>query len=328
MKRLLVIGVLLALVLSASPRAAAQGITEQKEVTAFLFGTFHPLNADGTPMKDAHGQPIAVEMPLGTGFFVMYPDKRGGPTFGFCYLATAKHVLRDFDGTFLSKLKVRLNLKKPVGDIEVDFVNDVAVTDASANLLWLHDDKDPADEAVAIPLLPDEHKFEFKTIPLTMFVDDAQLKSDAVVEGDNLYFIGLMAQFYGARHNYPIVRRGTLAMMSDEKIDTPAGPQKAFITELQSWPGNSGSPVFLSLGGLRGGSLMVGQKFSFLGILTGAFQNKLVAPIVGEQDIKFKSGNELPTGVSFIVPATRLREVLESQEAQRRRDAEINGLSR
>jgi hypothetical protein len=68
---------------------------------------------------------------------------------------------------------------------------------------------------------------------------------------------------------------------------------------------------------------MLGQKFSFLGILTGAFQNKLIASVVGEKDLKFKSGNELPTGVSFIVPATRLREVLDSKEAQKRRNAEI-----
>ncbi len=33
-------------------------------------------------------------------------------------------------------------------------------------------------------------------------------------------------------------------MMTDEEIDTLAGPQKLFIAELQSWPGNSGSPVF------------------------------------------------------------------------------------
>jgi hypothetical protein len=150
-----------------------------------------------------------------------------------------------------------------------------------------------------------------------MFVDDAQLKSDAIVEGDNLYFIGLMAQFYGSAHNYPVVRRGTLAMISDEKIDTPTGPQKVFIAELQSWPGNSGSPVFLSLGGLRGGSLSLGQRFSFLGILTGTFQNEWIAPVVGKKELKFKSGNELPTGVSFIVPATRVRELLDSKEVHK-----------
>jgi hypothetical protein len=187
----------------------------------------------------------------------------------------------------------------------------------------LHDDEDAADEAVAIPLLPDDKKFEWKEIPLSMFVNDAQLKSDAIVEGDNLYFIGLMAQFYGSAHNFPVVRRGTLAMMSDEKIDTLTGPQKVFIAELQSWPGNSGSPVFLSLGGLRGSGLFVGQRFSFLGILLGGFQNKLIAPVVGKKELKFISGNELPTEVSFIVPATRVRELLDSKEAQKMRDVEV-----
>jgi hypothetical protein len=47
-------------------------------------------------------------------------------------------------------------------------------------------------------------------------------------------------------------------MMTDEEIDTLAGPQKLFIAELQSWPGNSGSPVFLSLGGVRGSVIIAG----------------------------------------------------------------------
>jgi hypothetical protein len=61
-----------------------------------------------------------------------------------------------------------------------------------------------------------------------------------------------MTQYYGESKNYPVVRRGSLALMTDEQIDTPTGKQKAFIAELASWPGNSGSPVFLSLTGLRG----------------------------------------------------------------------------
>ena len=59
-----------------------------------------------------------------------------------------------------------------------------------------------------------------------MFVTDAQLKSDAIAEGDNLYFIGLMTQYYGNKRNYPVVRRGTLALMTDEDVATPAGDKK------------------------------------------------------------------------------------------------------
>ncbi len=317
-------GLVLLFVLTAMCcQLAAQAITEQKRVVAFLFGTVHPLNADKQPMKDSKGNVIAVDAPLGTGFFVNYPDPRGGPAYNFTYLVTAKHVLRDYDGTFLPKLKVRLNLKTLT---DVDFIADVPVADANGNLLWLQDEKDPTNEAVAFPLLPDTNKFDIRAIPISMFVTDAQLKSDAVAEGDNLYFIGLMAQYYGSKHNYPVVRRGTLALMTDEDIATPTGVQKAFLAELQSWPGNSGSPVFLSLGGLWGNTFR-SESFSLLGLVLGVYRNEITAPVVGEDKEIFKAGDELPTGVSFVVPASRIHEVLDSPAAQNRRDAGIKALS-
>lgn len=106
-----------------SIHSTAQSIAEQKKTVVFLFGTVHPLNPDKTPMKDAQGHPISVEVVLGTGFFVGYPDPRGGPTFVFNYLVTAKHVLLDADGTLLPTVKVRLNLKSPTADPGFGFVN-------------------------------------------------------------------------------------------------------------------------------------------------------------------------------------------------------------
>jgi|GEM_PF-6332439 hypothetical protein len=111
-------------------------------------------------------------------------------------------------------------------------------------------------------------------------------------------------------------------MMTDEEIDTLAGPQKLFIAELQSWPGNSGSPVFLSLGGVRGSVIIAGENFRFLGLVLGGYKNEFGASVVGEPGKMLEFGNELPIGVSFIVPASRLREVLDSPAAQSRRGAE------
>jgi hypothetical protein len=124
-----------------------------------------------------------------------------------------------------------------------------------------------------------------------------------------------MAQYFGAKKNYPVVRSGTLALMTDEKIDTPTGPQNVFIAQLESWPGNSGSPVFLNLGGLRGNALNVYQKISFLGILVGGIMNKASGSVVGQQQsTTVTMGNDFNTGVSFIVPAPGIREILDSPE--------------
>ena len=52
-------------------RVAAQSpISEQKEVVAFIFGTVHPLGTDKKPLTDSTGKRIALDMALGTGFFV------------------------------------------------------------------------------------------------------------------------------------------------------------------------------------------------------------------------------------------------------------------
>lgn len=301
--------------------ASAQTLSEQKSVVTFILGTVHPLNPDKTRMKDQDGKDMEVEMPLGTGFFVIYPDARGGPDFIFCYLATAKHVLKDFDGTYLPKIKLRLNLKSPSDGNGFDLATEIPVADQSGNLLWLHS-KNEADDLALFPLLPDQKKYDFKGIPVLMFVDDSSLKSDAVEEGDSLYFIGLMEQYYGSKKNHPVVRRGTLALMTDEQIPTPTGQQSVFIAELESWPGNSGAPVFLNLGGLRKNALFLTGSIKLMGILVGGFLNNMSAPVIG-RPVTFFEGNGANTGVSFIVPAPRIKEILDAPEVQHYRDDQV-----
>ena len=165
--------------------ASAQSLTEQKSVVTFIFGTAHPLGADKKPLTDTLGKPIEVEMPLGTGFFVGYPDPRGGPTYAFCYLVTAKHVLKDFDGKFFKKVKLRLNLLSLSTYKGFDLETEVTVSDENGNLLW-HHTKDDADDLAIVPLLPDVKKYDFKSLPISMFVNDANLKSNAVEEGQPL----------------------------------------------------------------------------------------------------------------------------------------------
>jgi hypothetical protein len=301
----------------------AQEITPQKSVVAFAFGVTHPRTPDGKPVLGPDNKPMVIDGPLGTAFFVLYPDSRGGPNYAFMYVVTAKHVLRDADGSFLKEIRLRLNLLSPTAQQRCDFITGIPVSDEKGNLIWFHD----ADEAVdvaAFPLLPDQKKFDFKALPTSMFVDDTKLRSRQVAEGDALYFIGMMTQYYGESKNYPVVRRGTLALMTDEKIDTPTGRQKAFIAELPSWPGNSGSPVLLNLGGMRGSTIVAGSDLSFLGVLSGSFLNRFKATMLNAQTVV--GGNDLNTGISFIVPAERLKAVLDSPQAQTLRDAEIQRL--
>jgi hypothetical protein len=298
----------------------AQSITEQKKAVVFIFGTIHPLTPDKTAMTDTSGNRLAVDVPLGTGFFVGYPDRRLGPNYKFSYLVTAKHVLQDVDGTFLPHVTIRLNLKSPVGDSDVGFISDIPVTDAQGLLMWFHSE-DQADDVVVLPLFPDKHEFEFTSISTRTFLNDQSLSSGALAEGDDLYFIGLMEQYYGIKRNYPLVRRGTLALLTDEYIDTPSGRQQVFIAELESWPGNSGSPVFLLR---RGGPSMEGSHFNFLGMIVASFLNRFAVPVNGEQSARqLETGDKANIGMTCIVSAAMIERVLHAAPAQQDRDARI-----
>ena len=307
---------LMAALLFASGSLCAQQITDQKKAVAFAFGTVH--------IPNQAKQLVRLYAPLGTVFFVTYPDQRPGPDFNFFYLVTAKHVLKDADGEYLPEITVRMNLKETTGTKGYEDISHIQVTDAQKHLIWFHDTDDAVDVA-ALPFLPDIEKFDFKTLPLSMFVDDSMIKENNISEGDTAFFIGLMAQYYGNTKNHPVVRRGALALMTDEEIDTPTGRQKAFIAELLSWPGNSGSPVFLNLVGLRDGNLTLGMKLRFLGILSGSFVNKRQGTVLDTQTAQW--GDEMNTGISFIIPASRVKAILESPVAQASRDAEVQRLS-
>ena len=302
-------------ILFGTPPAHAQAITEQKKSVAFAFGIVH--------MPDASKNLTTIYAPLGTVFFVYYPETRDGKDYGFVYVVTAKHVLKDLDGTYLKEITIRLNLKTPTPERGYEDVTGIPVADPqdNKNLTWFHDANEAVDVA-AVPFLPDQKSVDFKAIPLSMFVDDTILRGDGVAEGDPAYFIGLMAQYYGRNRNYPVVRRGTLALMTDENIDTPTGRQRAFIAELLSWPGNSGSPVFLNLGGLRGNTLSFGEKLKFLGILSGGFNNVIEGSVLNTPTVHWGSG--LPIGISYIVPADRVKVVLDSPAAQQNRDTQIH----
>lgn len=313
----------LTLIIFVSSLAAAQNdsIEQMKKCVAFLFGEVHVKGSDGNLAKGNSGKPLLLDMPLGTAFFVWYPDKRGGDTYGFSYLITAKHVLKDADDTYLKEVRVRLNLKTPQNDLDFGAVP-LAVTDSAGNLLWFTDNDDPRNDVAVLPLLPDVGKVDSKAVPIELFADDGLLKKQNVSEGDALYLFGLMPQYYGEKKNYPVIRKGSLALLTDELIQTgPDTKQHVFLAELASWPGNSGAPVFLDLGGFRNNGITAGVNFHLLGLMLGYFSNVRQAELI---DTRTVAGGDLSNiGISYILPASTILKVLGSQPLQRLRDADV-----
>jgi hypothetical protein len=90
-------------------------------------------------------------------------------------------------------------------------------------------------------------------IPMEMLADSQVLKSRGIGIGDELFAVGLFVQRAGSTRNIPIVRTGVIAAMpsKDEPFFRHGGEYHAYLAEMRSIGGLSGSPVFVFLNRIR-----------------------------------------------------------------------------
>ncbi len=268
---------------------------EVKSVVAFIF-------------IEKEGKLIAN----GTAFFVGV-KKPSEPSIFSIYLVTAKHVLYKPDTTeFLDKVFIRMNKKD--GHSEVGVIA-IKVT-GDDRTLFLHDD-DSVDIAV-IPFLPDQKIFDFKFLPDEFISTRETYNTLKIREGSEIFFTGLFTPYPGAEKNFPIVRFGRVALVTDEKIEWKGKKMSLYLIEAGSYGGNSGSPVFFHLGSDREpGNLFVGPPILKLaGVMQGTF--------LDAQEIKLVETKKTPVslsnmGIAAVVPGYKLHELLFSEELKRRR---------
>ena len=132
---------------------------------------------------------------------------------------------------------------------------------------------DPSVDIAVIPFLPDQKKFDFKVLPEDLITTKDVYKSLKIREGSDIFFTGLFTPYPGAEKNYPVVRFGRVALVTDEKIEWKGKRMHLYLIEAGSYGGNSGAPVFFYLGSDREpGSLMVGSPILKLaGVMQGTF---------------------------------------------------------
>jgi len=251
-------------------------------------------------------------VPNGTAFFVAVknPSK---PTSANGYLVTAKHVLYKPDTTeFLSKIYIRLNKKaggSEIGTIPIQ-------TQGGNQNVFLHEDSS-VDLAV-IPLFPDQERFDLKFLPEEFITTKEDYTKLSIREGSDIFFTGLFTPFVGAEKNYPVVRFGRVALVTDEKIDWKGIPMTLYLIEAGSYGGNSGAPVFFYLGSDRvPGALVVGAPvLKLAGIMQGTFLDAQEIKVVNTKTTPISLSN---MGIAAVVPAYKLHELLFSTELKRQR---------
>lgn len=273
---------------------------EIKTVVAFVFA---PGSAPGQ-LK-----------PWGTAFFVGVPDPKDANR-TFVYLVTAKHVLQTDDRkSWLPKVFLRLNTKK--GDTGLV---EVPITPSGRNQTVFVHPKDATADVAVIPALPDEQRFDFKVLPLELLTSKQDFADLKIVEGSEVFFTGLFSPHVGTRRNYPVIRFGRVAMITDEKVKFGDYEADLYLVETGSYGGNSGSPVFFYLGSDRQpGALILGPPvLKLAGVMSGTFLDLQPVRAVETARIAVAPSN---MGIAAVVPAYKVMEILSGPEltAQRQR---------
>lgn len=241
----------------------------------------------------------------GTGFFISYPLE--DPKYQIIYLVTARHVIAG------------IKTKSADGQVIIR----VNTTTGSTNTVispisqWQYHDDSTVDAAV-ISWAPDQKAFDYLPLPINMAVTSEVMNKYNIGAGDEVFLTGLFGRHSGQQKNLPIVRTGSIALVSDEKIETksPFGAMEAYLIEARSIGGLSGSPVFTYLGSMRSSSegVTVGGNplFLWLGLMHGHWD-------VDESDIDMEIDNaggvsrSVNMGIGIVVPATKVIEIIEQE---------------
>lgn len=251
--------------------------------------------------------------PLGTGFWVGFP-KQDEPGTVFGYIVTARHVIKGHD-----RLRARMNLVPESGSLGFA---DIEIACGPHQVLY---HPNCAVDIAAIPYVPHATAgVDLLAIPKELFATSDFRLREEVGEGDEVFFLGLMPQFFGNLRNYPVVRHGRIALMTDEPFHTDKGPATFIYIEANSYRGNSGSPVFLRFGATRKPDAITlpssgRDQIMLLGVMHGYLPQ--VGPV--EHVTATEPGKTLAflenINIAMVVPVDYLAELLDSPEAKARR---------
>ncbi len=178
------------------------------------------------------------------------------PDLSFTYLVTAAHVIEGIRDKGLDRVFLRINQKS----------GSTRWIETSLNEWYLHPDQ-VADVAVLRFKWVDE--MEHLTFPIKQFLTADIIQEQRIGVGNEVFMSGLFSRHHGLRNNLPIVRIGNIAAMPSEKLKAKRGLMDAYLIEVRSIGGLSGSPVFLSLGTMRSMSGLALTNFLSFYLLGG-----------------------------------------------------------
>lgn len=268
-------------------------------------------------VKFVSGQDAGKFMSFGTGFFVGVTQE----DWDFLYLVTARHVVEEVERSESKQLEARLN-KRDGGFAYMK------LPPLDQWILW-------GDEGVDIAILPlvvDPGIFQYEALPLEMLATDNKLSDHAIGLGDDLFTVGLFTLRSGKQRNIPIIRSGIISAMpdKDEPFTRKGKPYHAYLAELRSIGGLSGSPVFVFIDRFRSvdSNLPEGRDWTYfcLGFIRAhwKFERDLSDDVVSnDAALGFNPGETLNVGIAIVMMSQYIVAILTDGKLQELRERYI-----
>lgn len=193
----------------------------------------------------------------GTGFFYNFPSEGGQSV---PVLITNKHVVEGTSSLgFLVHASTVKEAKQP----------DTKAQISSTAAEFIHH-PNPKIDLCGVPIGPvastmTPHPF-FRSLDPSLVKSNVQLKELTAVE--DILMVGYPNGLWDATNNFPLIRRGITA--SHPAVDFNVNGVPTTVVDVASFPGSSGSPVFIYNAGTysdRSGGTIVGTRIILLGIL-------------------------------------------------------------
>jgi len=239
----------------------------------------------------------------GTGFavgvgFTVHEMAEADWTGGIDYAVTAAHVVKNTPPD--EDLYLRVNtVNGPPCDVPVPVST------------WRYH---PVTDVAACPInWPEKEPLDLMTIPVTKLPQGPEeIYANQVHEGEEVIICGLLSGLPGSARIQPIVRTGRIALMPYEKIRVDvdrntANDVDAYLLEMTSWPGLSGSPIIVYPGRDPRNPRSVDflMPYLLLGLVHGGLEI--------DKEVKFsreKTTIKLGSGIAVAIPGEAIREVL------------------
>ncbi len=246
--------------------------------------------------------------PKATAFFVSVPVEPGVIEGGHLYLVTAKHCVEK--AKQFGSMSVRINTKS--GNVLYEEVKEE----------WLTLEEEATDVAVLPFAVPEEA--DIRSIPVWMMATDEEIRLKKIGIGDEIAVTGLFSKIPGTSKNLPILRGGMISAMPGEiMIGDDGGEYEAYLVEMRSIGGLSGSPVFVvkivvdeenktSNLGLQ----LFSRVFLLIGVIRGHWEQNNIEDV---DDETLSRREPLNTGIATVTPIQECLRILNGEELTRAR---------